>query len=185
MIIERPFAIFWGCIFLIVFMTISFIKKRPMGRKILLALCTLYISGIITITIFPIVIDPETMMFNDSTINLRPFSTIRELLFNNSDLETVLLQLMGNIVMCIPFGVAFPLIIKHKYKFLYFIDALLFPVAIETAQLIISVINNSFYRTIDIDDIILNYIGVLIGYAIYILLPQFTKDFFSDSKKPE
>ena len=83
--------------------------------------------------------------------------------------------------MCVPFGIAFPFIIKHKHIFWYLIDAILFPVMIEVVQLTICSIGNSFYRTIDIDDVILNFVGVLIGYFVYMILPKFTKEFFSKS----
>jgi len=181
MILERPLAIFLGVVFLIIFMIVAFIKKMPIGRKILWALCILYITGVISITIFPIIFDSETMFFTEDVINLSPFSTIHELIFDNSNTETVLLQLVGNIIMCVPFGIAFPFIIKHKNIFLYLIDAIIFPVIIEIVQLTICLISNSFYRTIDIDDVILNFVGVLVGYFIYMILPKFTKDFFSKS----
>ncbi len=183
MIIERPFALFLGIVILIPLLIVSIKKKRPTGRKILLILCVMYISLVAAITIFPIIADPEIMVFTDKTINLQPFSTISELLHDNSDTETVVLQLIGNIVMCIPFGVSLPFIIVHKHKFLYILDAVLFPIIIEAVQLLISFIYNSYYRTIDIDDVILNFSGVLVGYLIYLLLPKFVKEFFSYTGK--
>lgn len=183
MIIERPFAVFIGIIVLIPLIIISIIKKKPIGRIILLILLDLYISMVIAVTIFPVIIDPETMIFDRSIINIRPFSTISDLLFNNSDQRTVILQIAGNIVMCIPYGVALPFLFSHKNKILYVVDALLFPLAIELSQLIICIVSNSFYRTIDIDDIILNFSGILIGLLIYRLLPKYTKEYFGKRKK--
>lgn len=183
MIIERPFAIFLGVIILIPMLIVSIIKKRPAGRKILLILCTLYVSVVFSVTVFPIIVDPELMVFTDETVNLIPFSTISDLLRNNSDTETVILQLIGNIVMCIPFGVSLPFIIVHKHRAFYILDALFFPVIIESIQILISFIYNSYYRTIDIDDVILNFSGILLGYIIYLLLPKFVKEFFYGTSK--
>lgn len=185
MIIERIFAIFLGVILLIPLLIISIIKKRPAGRKILLILFTLYITAVISITVFPIIIEPEIMVFTDETINLIPFSTISELLRDNGDAETVILQLIGNIVMMIPFGVSLPFVVVHKHKAFYILDALLFPVMIECIQLLISFSCKSYYRTIDIDDVILNFVGILIGYLIFRFLPKFVKEFFYGKRQKE
>lgn len=185
MIIERSFAIFWGIVLLIPLFILSVIKKRPAGRKILLVLFTLYITMVVAVTVFPITIDPELMVFTDKTVNLIPFATISELLRDNACAETVIVQIIGNIVMCIPFGVALPFIIVHKHKVFYILEGLLFPVIIEAAQLFISFTFNSYYRTIDIDDVILNFSGVLLGYLVYLLLPKFVKEFFYGTRKSD
>ena len=180
--IERTFAYFLGVIILIFYLVLSFVTKRPLGRKILISLFILYITAVASITLFPIVVD-EPMPFTDQTIKLVPFTTISEMLFTNSDSKTVFLQIDGNIIMCIPFGMAIPFMIKHKKWFYYFLIALAFPMVIELTQLLISVSINNYYRTIDIDDVILNFLGIMIGYGIYKILPRFIKEFFYAEKR--
>ncbi|MBQ8134684.1 MAG: VanZ family protein [Clostridia bacterium] len=180
--IERTFAYFLGAILFIFYLVLSFVTKRPLGRKILISLFILYITAVASITLFPIIVDPP-MPFTDKIIKLIPFSTISEMLLTNSDLETTFLQIGGNIIMCIPFGAAIPFIIKHKKWYHYLLIGLTFPVLIELTQLLISVSINSYYRTIDIDDVILNFLGIMIGYGIYKILPRFTKEFFHAEKE--
>lgn len=87
--------------------------------------------------------------------------------------------------MTIPYGVFIPFMVKKKRWYNYLIHALIFPLAIELTQLMICVSTNSFYRTVDIDDVILNFTGIIIGYGIYKILPKFVKDYFGNNKTAE
>lgn len=180
--IERSFAFFLGAILFIFYLVLSFVTKRPLGRKILISLFILYLTAVAAITLFPIIVDP-LIPATDKIYNFIPFSTIWELLSDNSDMETIFLQIGGNIIMCIPFGTAIPFIIRHKKWYYYLLIGLAFPILIELTQLLISVSINSYYRTIDIDDVILNFLGIMIGYGIYKILPRFTKEFFHAEKE--
>lgn len=178
MIIERIYAVFFGMILLTAYLIVAFIRKQTVGQKILISLFIVYMTGVTAITLFPIIYEPEIMILNDQTFNFIPFGTISEILLRNSDFKTGFLNIGGNIIMCIPFGVALPFMVKTKKRFYYVIYALALPIAIEFSQFIISISLNSFYRTIDIDDVILNFIGVIIGYGIYRILPLPVKKFF-------
>ena len=178
MILERPLAFFGGFIALIFWIVISCIRKKSLSRKILISLFIVYITVVASITIFPIIMDSE-MVIEHKSINLIPFSTITNL-FANANLSTVILQVFGNILMTIPYGVAIPLLVKRKRWYHYVIYALIFPLIIELTQLIICLSINSFYRTIDIDDVILNSLGIVIGYGIYKILPKFVKNYFEN-----
>ena len=79
--------------------------------------------------------------------------------------EQVLRQLLINLVMLMPVGFLLPVIINAKHKFLITMAlSLLLTVFIETMQLITKC--GSF----EIDDIINNFIGAVIGMLIYMLL---------------
>lgn len=72
-------------------------------------------------------------------------------------------NIVGNILLFIPLGtfITYKLDIKHFY--IIIITSLYFSVCIEIIQLLIG-------RVFDIDDILLNVFGGLIGYNIYIIL---------------
>ncbi|NEN80969.1 VanZ family protein, partial [Paenibacillus elgii] len=53
------------------------------------------------------------------------------------------------------------------------ISGILFGLCIELSQLIIGVGIGFFYRSLDVDDIISNTIGVILGYAFLTLLKRF------------
>jgi glycopeptide antibiotics resistance protein len=74
----------------------------------------------------------------------------------------------GNILMFVPLGAYIPLIIKKFGSFSRtVILAILASFMIETTQGIISLIIQYGYRSVDIDDIILNTIGASIGYMFF------------------
>ena len=79
--------------------------------------------------------------------------------------EQVLRQLLINLVMLMPVGFLLPVVINAKHKFLITMAlSLLLTVFIETMQLITKC--GSF----EIDDIINNFVGAVIGMLIYMLL---------------
>lgn len=79
--------------------------------------------------------------------------------------EQVLRQLLINLVMLMPVGFLLPVVINAKHKYLITMAlSLLLTVFIETMQLITKC--GSF----EIDDIINNFVGAVIGMLIYMLL---------------
>lgn len=182
MIVEKKVAFLGGFAALIVWFIIAFIKKKATSRKILVSLFIVYITCVISITVFPIEIDPEILSMTDKSIVLIPFSTISEL-FSSGTLKTIVLQIVGNVLLTVPYGISIPFLSKAKKWYIYLIYALVFPVIIELIQLIICLSTSSFYRTVDVDDIILNFIGALVGYGVYKILPEFIKNYFGTAAR--
>lgn len=79
--------------------------------------------------------------------------------------RTVLVQIGGNIALSIPYGVLLYLVSRKKGIYL-FLPALLFPFIIENLQLIVGCIVGLNYRSFDVDDFILNTIGVYMEYIL-------------------
>lgn len=100
-------------------------------------------------------------------INLIPFHTIKlfinALLHDYAPLYIIAANLLGNIILTIPIGMLiarlYGLIKMYSIIFLAFY----LPMHIETMQLFLHVIGYST-RSVDIDDVILNGCGILIGY---------------------
>lgn len=88
--------------------------------------------------------------FNAETINLVPFSgEINKSIY------------FMNLIVLIPFGILVPLIFKDRTVWKVMISGLLFSFLIEFSQLF------NLIRTTDIDDLILNTAGALIGACIW------------------
>lgn len=84
--------------------------------------------------------------------------------------EQVLRQLLINLVMLMPVGFLLPVVIKAKHKYLITMAlSLLLTVFIETMQLITKC--GSF----EIDDIINNFVGAVIGMLLYVLCIKLIK----------
>ena len=108
-----------------------------------------------------------------STSNFIPFKEMfRYRLFSSMFFKNVI----GNMIMFMPYGFFISYILKLDKKKIVFTLSILVSLTIETTQLVIG-------RVIDVDDIILNVLGGLIGYFIYRLitkiqshLPSFLKN---------
>lgn len=100
-------------------------------------------------------------------INLIPFKTIKtyylEYLKDYVTFKSMFSNIIGNILIYIPFGYLLSSIIKKKFIFLCFIFILL----IETFQFL------TMLGFFDIDDIFLNLIGCIIGYFISKIILHF------------
>ena len=80
-------------------------------------------------------------------------------------------MLIGNMLMFIPMGIMLPLVLKNINKKNIFVIAILIILSIEILQPIVG-------RSFDIDDIIMNFIGSIIGYlavTIFIKLKETNK----------
>lgn len=85
-------------------------------------------------------------------INLIPFKDI----FSN------FIQYVENIILFIPLGFLLPILwAKFEKRYLTFIIGLLFSLAIEISQLFC-------FRATDIDDLLMNTFGTVVGYYLYI-----------------
>lgn len=98
--------------------------------------------------------------------NLVPFTTVSQfLVVGNFNYKVWIINLFGNIGVFIPFGIFLPLVFGNKsIKLLIIFESGL--IILETLQLLTR--RGSF----DVDDIILNTIGALIGYLIYRLISK-------------
>ena len=98
------------------------------------------------------------------TTNLIPFATINRylaVLDRPSGLGLFLYNVMGNMIILIPFGYFFPIVSRRAKKWWFFVFmALMFILSIEAAQYL------SMSGTLDVDDVLLNFIGAMIGYFL-------------------
>ena len=104
-------------------------------------------------------------------LNLVPFETIRRfwwVLKHSTDaggIRHAIVNLAGNVVMFIPLGVFLPGIWKRLRKFRWFLPAVtLLIAAVELLQLV------TLLGSCDVDDLILNLIGAVLGFGLWKLL---------------
>lgn len=106
------------------------------------------------------------------TINLIPFRTIIDYLFNENVIvrSFAFSNIMGNIAIFIPLGIYIPLLINKKSIFTNSAIVALISLCVEIVQYILAI------GTADVDDIILNTIGGLLGILIFKLVYLIFKD---------
>jgi len=99
-------------------------------------------------------------------INILPFVN----LLDYPDSRSILLNIIGNTAMFIPLGIVWPLVYRELNSHKKAIAAGIgFSLCIEILQL------PFFDRVSDIDDLILNSVGYLLGYLIYLLVKRCRK----------
>ena len=101
---------------------------------------------------------------NYGTDNFIPFKEILRYEFGS---RVFVKNILGNIILFIPFGVFVSFFLKTRKVYPIFIITIITSSVIEYSQLKIG-------RTFDIDDIILNLVGGLIGYIIYLFYDIFS-----------
>ena len=112
---------------------------------------------------------------DDVTWSSNNFVPFREIFIYNFGSRLFLKNVLGNVILFLPFGLFASYYLDIKKPYLTFILTLIASVSIEAVQMVIG-------RVFDIDDIILNVIGGTIGFYIYSLirriwnkLPNFMK----------
>lgn len=167
--IGEEYGIIAMFIILIVHMIYSAATKKSIIRSVLISVFIIYISTVILITFFPIVYshDEHTAFVTlEGAVQFIPFNTICRMI-RYAPRQMAFEQVGGNIIMTIPFGILLPLLLKRKKVLQLILYAAALPVCIESLQLLLGYLLGTYYRMADIDDVILNFMGIIIGYIIY------------------
>jgi glycopeptide antibiotics resistance protein len=144
------------------------IKNSKQTKFIGYLLLTGYLAFIGYFTFFSKIAKRDFAFIN--RYNVIPFRTIGQYLRirNVSSIIPFIVNIIGNIAVFIPFGIIMPIIISKRKRnnpiFAIAIGAILLSLSIELIQYIMSV------GVFDVDDLILNTIGALMGYFMYVFV---------------
>lgn len=144
---------------------------QPAFVVVLRALFVLYLGWVAAATLFPLpvrvtVIDLEAAG-RPVEVGLVPLATIRDLLAYGTPFAQVWI-LGGNVLTLAPFGFLLPFAAPRLATWRRMAAAaILFPLGIELAQLGVSLAVGYQYRVTEVDDVLLNFAGVLLGFAAY------------------
>ncbi len=149
-------------------------KQFDWKRELQLILVYICIVVIVRFTFFPFSkIDGkmQPLIFDVATmwpfrINWIPFVN----LFDYPDTRDILINVIGNTTMFIPLGIVWPIVFKELNTHTKIIAAGV------SCSLLIEILQLPFYvRVSDIDDLILNSLGFIAGYGIYLLVQKARK----------
>lgn len=144
-------------IFIVVICTVRISYIRSTNQKIILHNEIFNLLFIIyVLLLFELLTGTENSY--GSGINIIPFKEIMRYEFGS---KMFIYNVLGNILIFVPFGYFISRYVKPKKILPIIVDALITSVTVETVQLKIG-------RSFDIDDIILNIVGAIIGYFVYI-----------------
>lgn len=150
---------------LVIILAAQWRRRRSLSYLICCAGFGVYVLVVLEITLFPIRVVGSEPYYSGARfvqgINLIPF---------NFDLSfiphLVLYQIAQNVLLTIPFGFGVNGLTRLKTKTIFWL-ALAVGGGIESLQLLIGVALGYPYRVIDINDALLNALGVLLGYGLF------------------
>lgn len=146
-------------IYLIYFIIVF--KKKSFFKHIVEGTFLIYICSVISLTLFPIPFSKGTVEIEKQVSMLEHNFQLFNFL-NNPLAFTVI----GNVLLLMPLGFYILLFNKKIKAGYYLISVFLFSTVIELTQLFISSHLGYVYRTFDVDDLLLNTTGAMIGYFI-------------------
>lgn len=143
--------------------------KTARTRELFLGLFCIFMFGLLFMT-FRALYPPFDELWDNAVyrmknlkdVSFKPFAILKYM-YKYDEREHFIMNILGNTLMFIPWGFGRPLLWKKQKKFGHaFLGALLLPIFIESVQLF------SYNRTVDIDDILLNLAGALVGWVLYL-----------------
>jgi glycopeptide antibiotics resistance protein len=158
----------WAVGALILLIVLPFLWKRNRSFPFLVCFSVFWVYAllVVKVTLFPIPV-------NSTTIEIlreeRPFMSFVNLIPGNLDYlgAVQVRELLYNVLLALPFGFGLSFLTRLTWKKVLF-AALAFGLVVEGMQLIISLVLGFPYRSIDINDLLLNAVGVVLGYALFL-----------------
>ena len=122
---------------------------------------SIYILIVLKLTVFRF-----NIRYEESQLNLTLFITLINI-YKHQGIGEFLWLFLGNIVWFVPLGFFLPILLKKRSFLIIMIIGFLFSFAIETTQYV-------FRKGVaELDDLILNTLGVAIGYCLFKMVVRF------------
>lgn len=141
------------------------LSKLNLHHEIVLLVFIAFISGLASVTVLPSYETIQSAIDNNGHINLIPFKVILEQ-FKELGSVAFIINILGNIVIFIPFGF-FPALLWKNFSLL---QSILLGFSV---SLFIELVQLHIGRNTDVDDLILNTLGAVFGYLVYKLFYKF------------
>lgn len=137
-------------------------QNRSFWYLLFFSVFWIYLLYVASVIVFPIApLSEEYYEIFKPRVNLIPLH------FGTCDMPWLCSRdIVGNVLLTMPFGFGVSFIALLRSKDFVWLP-LLVGVTLETAQLIISYLFRSPFRAVDINDVLLNAIGVWLGYSVF------------------
>jgi glycopeptide antibiotics resistance protein len=138
--------------------------KNSTAHEIWLVIFAGYIAGLLSLTVFPTIIFsgswPRFIIIEDKRTNFIPFYEFFVQIIQKKSFNYFLINILGNIGVFVPIGFFPPLLWRKVNWRTALLIGSLFSAFIETVQYFTG-------RACDINDILLNVLGCMLGYWLY------------------
>lgn len=151
-------------LYAVYFIIRTFIKKDNNGvmYNLIMIMIIAYFWALVSCTLLPILVPPVGI--KNTNVNMNVLK-----IFEYKEMDVLLKNVVGNVILFMPLAYVLYFVIGKIPKMLHFLCAsVLLSMLIELLQYLenISGLTNYTSRVTDIDDIILNVVGALIGYGL-------------------
>jgi glycopeptide antibiotics resistance protein len=157
----------------VVFRIVAFLVRRKQELKTTfwhefgVSVLYVYLFAVLHLTVsYLLLLRSDLRLPAEYNYNLIPFAGILDIL-SSENARYICQNILGNIVMFIPFGVLLPLLWGSCTFARTVLAGAILSFAIEFTQFFIA-------RGTDIDDLILNTFGTICGYGLYLILRRVT-----------
>ena len=156
-------------------------------RYLAIAVFAAYLAGLFSVTIMPNwmiysgtdgKLHFQITLFSMRNLNLIPFQTIKGYLTGRTSADSIreftqlsIMNLLGNVVLFFPAGILIPIVFPRVNRIYQVLAAgAILSLFIEIMQYIVE-------RSSDVDDLILNTCGTLVGYFAFYILKSVKRKF--------
>jgi len=145
---------------------IRVLRRIPFRRAVAEGLFAGYILAVLGVVFMPLrAVSPENAPYLWASVNVVPLHTVVEMFREFPG--RVIQQLVGNVVLFVPLGFLLPVIsVRCRRLPATASVALAFSAGIELVQLAM-LLSLTGQRSVDIDDVILNVTGAIVGYSAW------------------
>ena len=159
-------------IYLVMVGTFKIVKHKDKYFFLFFTIFYVYILFVINETQFPIYsTDDDRKLFGHvaigNGINIIPLK------------DALNMTSLYNIIMMVPFGFGLPFIKRTRFRAVLF-GGLLFSFLLESGQLITALIVGFPNRVVDVNDLIFNTFGSIIGFGIYLVFAKIVETIFKN-----
>ena len=155
-------VVVWACVTLLVFFLVYLIGKGTIvvPSLVIKSVMCIYSLGLFILLFFR----PSNQRYNQ--VNLMPFRTILGFFTGDANFLVAFYNITANILLFVPYGVTVYLLNKRPSRVKLFFLPIIAILLIETAQYLTK------RGSMDIDDFILNVLGVGLGYLLHPIIQK-------------
>lgn len=147
------------------------------NKKVLKVIAAVMLT-IYTLEAVDVFLLPKIGISNSPCINLIPLHSIMEY-FQHFSLETAMTEILGNVAAFLPIGLLLPILFEKLRSWKNILLCSLFlSVGIELIQFAEFLITRVSSHVTDIDDVILNFTGGVLGYLLFLAVQAVWKSRF-------
>jgi glycopeptide antibiotics resistance protein len=157
--------VYIGFAALVIILIVLWRQNKSLSYLLFFSIFWIYMMSVVSVVVFPVFVPDIPTEFSQKlkylNFNIIPFN------FGSCEIINLCIRdIYENILLTIPFGFGVSFILRRKPKNMIWL-ALAVGTLFETTQLVLLLVFGGGIHSADINDVIFNAIGVLLGYGIF------------------